>query len=100
MNEQQLDMDMLLKMTPEDFTEMVKSQTLGINSSLSKLIALQYSQCASIKDSLVAVLRTQQIPEEDKAKHNKALNDLYTVLQLLEDRYNIIEMVMKDKESR
>lgn len=101
MNEiKELDMDMILNMTPEEFTKMMKAQSLGFNTSLSNLLKLQFSQCSNIKDSLVALIRTDKVPKEDKEKHETALKDLYTALQLIEDRHTIVETIIKSKMSR
>lgn len=95
--ETELTMDMLLKMTPEVFTQVVKNQPLGFNQSLLNLLKVQYEQCTMAKDSLVNVLvKAETMSESEKEEYNKAINDLYLCMQLIEDRHTILDIVIKE----
>lgn len=95
--ETELTMDMLLKMTPEVFTQVVKNQPLGFNQSLLNLLKVQYEQCTMAKDSLANVLvKAETMPESEKEEYNKAINDLYLCMQLIEDRHTILDIVIKE----
>ena len=96
----QLTMDMILKMKPEVFRDTVKAQSLGFNKSLQNLLKAQFEQCVLVKDSISTILEKGDVPEEDKVEHSKALRDLYICMQLIEDRYTILSLVIKKVEDR
>lgn len=99
MKNTELSIDMLLKMTPEVFRDIVKSQPLGFNSSLSNLLKAQYSQCNLAKESLKELMTNEAVPmpTEDVERTTKTINDLYICMQLLEDRHTILTEVIKSQ---
>lgn len=99
--ETQLTMDMILKMTPEVFRDIMKVQTLGYKKSLINLLKAQYEQCSMVKESLVAVLnRVDTIPDDEKIQCETALKDLYMCMQLIEDRHTILDLLVKEEEAK
>ena len=99
-------MDELLKMSPQLFSDVMHSQNVGYLSSLKNLITLQYVQCEKLKGSLLLVLEKHNnevpeanlMPEKDKQEYRDKITELYLVMQLLEDRYNILEEIIKEKQ--
>ena len=94
--EVQLTMDMLLKMTPEIFIDVMKAQTIGFKMSLRNLLQAQYEQCNMFKEALITTLAKGNMPVEDEEQCKKNINDLYMCMQLLEDRYNILQALIQE----
>lgn len=92
----ELTMDMLLKMTPETYIETMKNQPLGFKTSLLNLLKAQYEQCNFLKENLVTVLEKDSVPEGDRKDIEKTLRDLYISMQLIEDRHNILDILIKE----
>lgn len=88
--EVQVTMDMLLKMRPEMYMDFIKSQPMGFNLSLRNLLLAQYEQCKSSKDALLHIVISNKISDEEKKELNKTIKDLYLCMQLLEDRFNLV----------
>lgn len=93
--EVQVTMDMLLKMKPEMFVDFVKSQPIGFNLSLRNLLQVQYEQCKASKDALVNIVISKKISKEEKTELNKTIKDLYLCMQLLEDRFTLVNAWIK-----
>lgn len=96
----ELTMDMLLKMTPEVFRDIVKAQNLGFKKSLLNLLKAQYEQCNMAKESIATVLAKGKVPLQDKPEYEKALKDLYIAMQLIEDRHTILDLLIKEEVTR
>ena len=91
---QDLNMDYILRMKPELFTEYCKKQGITFVLNLQKLLKVQYSQLNLVRISLVTMLEKKAeiaIPEEDAERITKNLSDIYLSMQLIEDRFNILE---------
>lgn len=88
--EVQVTMDMLLKMRPEMYVDFIKSQPMGFNLSLRNLLQAQFEQCKVSKDALVNIVISKKISKEEKKELNKTIKDLYLCMQLLEDRFNLV----------
>lgn len=88
--EVQVTMDMLLKMRPEMYVDFIKSQPMGFNLSLRNLLQAQYEQCKASKDALLHIVISKKISDEEKTELNKTIKDLYLCMQLLEDRFNLV----------
>lgn len=93
----ELTMDMILKMTPEVFRDIVKAQNLGFKKSLLNLLKAQYEQCNMAKESIATVLAKGSVPPQDKPEYEKALKDLYVCMQLIEDRHTILNLLVKEQ---
>lgn len=94
----ELNMDYILKMKPELFAVYCKKQGITFVISLQKLLKVQYSQLNLARISLVTMLEKKdeiKIPEEDVKRVTKNLDDIYLSMQLIEDRYNILEELNK-----
>lgn len=94
--ETELTMDMIMKMSPETFRDIMKGQPLGFKQSLLNLLKANYEQCNLLKDSILVILEKATITEEERKENEKALNDLYLCLQLIEDRHTILDMLVKE----
>lgn len=94
--ETELTMDMLMKMSPETFRDIMKGQPLGFKQSLLNLLKANYEQCNLLKDSILVILEKATITEEERKDNEKALNDLYLCLQLIEDRHTILDILVKE----
>lgn len=92
----ELTMDMLMKMSPETFRDIMKGQPLGFKQSLLNLLKANYEQCNLLKDSILVILEKATITEEERKDNEKALNDLYLCLQLIEDRHTILDILVKE----
>lgn len=92
----ELTMDMLMKMSPETFRDIMKGQPLGFKRSLLNLLKANYEQCNLLKDSILVILEKATITEEERKDNEKALNDLYLCLQLIEDRHTILDILVKE----
>lgn len=92
----ELTMNMLMKMSPETFRDIMKGQTLGFKQSLLNLLKANYEQCNLLKDSILVILEKATITEEERKENEKALNDLYLCLQLIEDRHTILDILVKE----
>lgn len=92
----ELTMDMLMKMSPETFRDIMKGQPLGFKQSLLNLLKANYEQCNLLKDSILVILEKATITEEERKENEKALNDLYLCLQLIEDRHTILDILVKE----
>lgn len=97
--ETEITMDMILKMTPEVFRDVMKSQTQGFKQSLLNLLKSQFEQCNLAKESIATVLAKGNVPEADTKEYEKALNDLYICMQLIEDRHTILDILVKEGAS-
>ena len=84
--ETELTMDMIMKMSPETFRDIMKGQPLGFKQSLLNLL----------KDSILVILDKANITDEERKENEKALKDLYLCLQLIEDRYTILDILVKE----
>ena len=93
-----LTLDMILKMTPEDFISMMKNQTKGFKESLANLLQVQFEQCKASKDVLTTMIMEGRVPQEDKEQTERTLMDLYVCLQLLEDRYTILNILISEEK--
>lgn len=94
----ELNMDYILKMKPELFAVYCKKQGITFVISLQKLLKVQYSQLNLARISLVTMFEKKdeiEIPEEDVKRVTKNLDDIYLSMQLIEDRYNILEELNK-----
>lgn len=91
----ELSMDMILKMTPEDFRDTMKGFDLGTLNSLSNILKSSYEQSNVAKNSLGVLLETNKVPKEDVDKITGTINDLYLAMQLIEDRYYILTEIIK-----
>ena len=90
-------MDEVLRMSHEEFVELLKSNTLGYIKSLQNLLQMQYEQCKQMKDGLLLVLQeTPNMPKEDKAEYIKTKDNLYLTLQIIEDKFNIIKSFLEE----
>ena len=94
--ETELTMDMIMKMSPETFRDIMKGQPLGFKQSLLNLLKANYEQCNLLKDSILVILEKATITEEERKENEKALKDLYLCLQLIEDRYTILDILVKE----
>ncbi len=94
--ETQLTMDMIMKMSPETFRDIMKAQSLGFKQSLLNLLKANYEQCNLLKDSILVILEKATISEEERKDNEKALKDLYLCLQLIEDRHTILDILIKE----
>ena len=94
--ETELTMDMIMKMSPETFRDIMKGQPLGFKQSLLNLLKANYEQCNLLKDSILVILDKANITDEERKENEKALNDLYLCLQLIEDRYTILDILVKE----
>ena len=94
--ETELTMDMIMKMSPETFRDIMKGQPLGFKQSLLNLLKANYEQCNLLKDSILVILEKATITEEERKDNEKALNDLYLCLQLIEDRHTILDILVKE----
>lgn len=92
----ELTMDMLMKMSPETFRDIMKGQPLGFKQSLLNLLKANYEQCNLLKDSILVILEKATITEEERKENEKALKDLYLCLQLIEDRHTILDILVKE----
>lgn len=93
-----LTLDMILKMTPEDFISMMKNQTKGFKESLANLLQVQFEQCKASKDVITTMIMEGRVPQEDKEETERTLMDLYVCLQLLEDRYTILNILISEEK--
>ena len=91
-------LDMILKMTPEDFISMMKTQTKGFKESLANLLKVQFEQCKASKDVIITMIMEGRVPQEDKEETERTLMDLYVCLQLLEDRYTILNILISEEK--
>ena len=94
--ETELTMDMIMKMSPETFRDIMKGQPLGFKQSLLNLLKANYEQCNLLKDSILVILDKANITDEERKENEKALKDLYLCLQLIEDRYTILDILVKE----
>ena len=94
--ETELTMDMIMKMSPETFRDIMKGQPLGFKQSLLNLLKVNYEQCNLLKDSILVILDKANITEEERKENEKALKDLYLCLQLIEDRFTILDILVKE----
>lgn len=92
----ELTMDMLMKMSPETFRDIMKGQSLGFKQSLLNLLKANFEQCNLLKDSILVILDKANITEEERKENEKALKDLYICLQLIEDRHTILDILVKE----
>lgn len=93
-----LTLDMILTMTPEDFISMMKNQTKGFKESLANLLKVQFEQCKASKDVIITMIMEGRVPQEDKEETERTLMDLYVCLQLLEDRYTILNILISEEK--
>lgn len=91
-----LTLDMIMKMSPEDFIATMKNQTKGFKESLANLLKVQFEQCRVSKDVITDMLANGRVPQEDLVQTNRTLEDLYLCLQLLEDRYTILNILISE----
>lgn len=85
-------MSEIIKMSHEEFIDMLKSENIGYIKSLQNLLQMQYEQCRKLKDGLLLVVtENPTMPEDEKGKYTKTLEELYLSMQILEDKYNIIQ---------
>lgn len=91
-----LTLDMIMKMSPEDFITTMKNQTKGFKESLANLLKVQFEQCRVSKDVITDMLANGRVPQEDLVQTNRTLEDLYLCLQLLEDRYTILNILISE----
>ena len=94
--ETELTMDMIMKMSPETFRDIMKGQPLGFKQSLLNLLKANYEQCNLLKDSILVILDKANITDEERKENEKALKDLYLCLQLIEDRFIILDILVKE----
>ena len=94
--ETELTMDMIMKMSPETFRDIMKGQPLGFKQSLLNLLKANYEQCNLLKDSILVILEKATITEEERKENEKALKDLYICLQLIEDRFTILDILVRE----
>lgn len=94
--ETELTMDMIMKMSPETFRDIMKGQPLGFKQSLLNLLKANYEQCNLLKDSILVILDKANITDEERKENEKALKDLYLCLQLIEDRHTILDILVKE----
>lgn len=94
--ETELTMDMIMKMSPETFRDIMKGQPLGFKQSLLNLLKANFEQCNLLKDSILVILDKANITEEERKENEKALKDLYLCLQLIEDRFTILDILVKE----
>lgn len=94
--ETELTMDMIMKMSPETFRDTMKGQPLGFKQSLLNLLKANFEQCNLLKDSILVILDKANITEEERKENEKALKDLYLCLQLIEDRFTILDILVKE----
>ena len=91
-----LTLDMIMKMSPEDFITTMKNQTKGFKESLANLLKVQFEQCRVSKEVITDMLANGRVPQEDLAQTNRTLEDLYLCLQLIEDRYTILNILISE----
>ena len=94
--ETELTMDMIMKMSPETFRDIMKGQPLGFKQSLLNLLKANYEQCNLLKDSILVILDKANITDAERKENEKALKDLYLCLQLIEDRHTILDILVKE----
>ena len=91
-----LTLDMIMKMSPEDFIATMKNQTKGFKESLANLLKVQFEQCRVSKDVITDMLANGRVPQEYLVQTNRTLEDLYICLQLIEDRYTILNILISE----
>ena len=94
--ETELSMDMILKMTPEVFRDIVKAQSLGFKKSLLNLLKMNFEQCIIAKEGITTLLAKDQLEGQEKENAEKLLADLYTSMQLIEDRHTILDILINE----
>ena len=77
---------------------MMKNQTKGFKESLANLLQVQFEQCKASKDVLTTMIMEGRVPQEDKEQTERTLMDLYVCLQLLEDRYTILNILIDEEK--
>ena len=77
---------------------MMKNQTKGFKESLANLLQVQFEQCKASKDVITTMIMEGRVPQEDKEETERTLMDLYVCLQLLEDRYTILNILIDEEK--
>lgn len=91
-------LDEIIQLKPEEFAEFLSEQNLGYLSSVKNFIQMYYEQVNVTKDSILALVhKGENMPKQDKEQAQKTLNDLYIVMQLLEDKFNITNEIINSK---
>lgn len=94
--ETELTMDMIMKMSPETFRDIMRGQPLGFKKSLINLLKANYEQCNLLKDSILVILEKANITEDERKENERAIKDLYICMQLIEDRHTILDLLIKE----
>ena len=87
-------LDRLLKLTPEQLTEIVKALSFNECINLKKHIEMEYMRAELAKNLTILGLFEKRIEEE---KGNALLANLYLAMQKLEDMATIVEVFKKEK---
>lgn len=84
----------LEQMTPEEFANECKTESLGNLHSMKVLVGVAYEQCKMINDDLMKKLAEENAPEEEE-ELKKLYDNLVMVMMNLENKYNIILETIK-----
>lgn len=90
--------DEILKLDPLEFVEIMKNQDNGFLSSVKNFIQMMYEQTNVTKDSMLALVhKAENMPNKDMEEAEEVLANLYKVMQILEDRHNIIKAILDER---
>ena len=90
--------DELIKLDPIKFAEIMNSQDNGFLNSVKNFTQMTYEQTNVTKDSILALVhKAENMPLKDKEEAEEVLANLYKVMQILEDRHNIIKAILDER---
>ena len=89
-------MNEILQTPIEDCVKHFKQLPKGELVNLLQLLKVQYEQVNNIKTSLLLLIAEHdkgenKMDEKSYQEHKDTVNELYTVLQLIEDRFNVTQ---------
>ncbi len=90
-------MGTLIDCTIEEFTDAVVNNPHDINSvtNMKKGFEFEYQRVTLAKDSLIKDMNNGVMPKADIKKAVETIQNLYTILQKIEDRCTILEELRK-----
>lgn len=102
----------LLETPIEKCVEVFKDMPKGELTNLQQLIKLQYEQVNQVKSGLLMTIQfnnlsyqerkdrgIRKMTEQELKETQKSIQDLYTVLQLIEDRFLVLQEVMVARQN-
>lgn len=84
----------IIESTVEDFIKAMKNKTYSEMNMTKKALEMEFSRSTTVKDSLIELMKSQN--EDEAKKTQQVINDVYIILQRIEDKAVVLNELMEE----